>query len=150
MRYKLLKNKKAYSMSGWAETAVFVTLFMLLIALLIVNLNVNLGEEFDSTFGNPDRLSNVQEKLIGYQDTLKTGVEEGEGTSSASGLGWTKTWSIISAGATIMWSFLTGGFIEDIIVGLMDLPVIVGRLLRILFVLSIGFILLKLVLRVKP
>ena len=149
MMKNLLKDKKGYSLSSWAETAVFVTLFMLLIALLIVNLNVNLDEDFDSTFGKPDRLTIVQKRLIGYQDTLKVGVEEGQATSSGSGLSWTKTWSIISSGATIMWSFLTGGFIEDMI-SLIGFPLIVGRLLRILFVLSIGFILLKLVLRVKP
>lgn len=145
----LLKNKKAYSLSGWTETALFVTLFMLLFALLIVNLNVNLSESYDSTFGRPDRLSSVQTALSNYQDTLQAGVEEGQATSSGNGLSWTKAWSIITAGATIMWSFLTGGFIEDI-VSMVGFPTIVGTILRILFVISIGFILIKLVLRIKP
>jgi hypothetical protein len=149
MEYKLLNNKKAYSLAGWTETALFVTLFMLLIAMLITNLNVTLDEDYDSSFGAPDRLSDIQDRLSGYQDTLQQGVTEGKTTSSGDGLSWTKTWSIITAGADIMWRFLTGGFIEDV-VNMIGLPVIFGEILRILFVLSIGFILIKLVLRVKP
>lgn len=149
MKYKIFKDKGAYSLSGWAETALFVSLFMLLIGMLIVNMNVALDQDFDSTFGNPDRLSGVRGDLVAYQDTLKQAVEEGEATSSGTGIGWTKAWSIITSGTRIMWSFLTGGFIEDM-VGLVGLPFMVGRILRILFVLSIGFILLKLVLRIKP
>lgn len=144
-----MMNKKGYSLAGWTETAVFVTLFMLLIGMLIINLNVTLDEDYDSNFGNPDRLSGVQENLKDYQDTLQQGVKEGQTTSSTDGLSWTKTWNIITAGADIMWSFLTGGFIEDV-VGMIGLPTLVGTLLRILFVISIGFILIKLVLRVKP
>jgi len=45
--------------------------------------------------------------------------------------------------------FLTGGFIEQI-VGLMRFPTAVGTILRILYVLSIGFILIKLILKIKP
>lgn len=149
MKYKIFNNKRAYSLSGWAETAILVTLFMLLIGLLIVNMNVNLDEDYDSTFVGSDRLEDIQDDLIGYQDTLEQGVKEGQATSSGTGLGWTDAWNILSGGAKIMWNFLTGGFIEDIF-SLMRFPIIVGRLLRILFVLSIGFILLKLVLRVKP
>jgi len=145
----MIMNKKGYSLGGWTETALFVTLFMVLIGLLIVNLNVKLGEDYDKTFGSPDRLSGVEKNLNDYQDTLQRNVKEGEASSTGLGISLTTTWSIITSGAGIMWSFISGGLIEDL-TGMVGFPLIVGRILRILFVLSIGFIVLKLVLRIKP
>ena len=137
------------SLSSWTEVALFTTLFITLIGLLVVNMNVKYDENYDPTFGNPDRLSGVQQELTDYQDTMKTAVSQGEASSTGLGMSLTTTWSIISAGIGIMWNFLTGGFIEDIC-GMIEFPTIVGTILRILFVLSMGFILLKLVLRIKP
>ena len=142
-------NKKGYSLGGWAEVALFTSLFMILTISLIAYMNVTYDGNYDGTFGLSDSISSTQNDLSDYQDTLQQSVKEGQATSSGEGISLTTTWSIITAGINIMWSFLTGGFIEDI-VGLMRLPAIVGTILRILFVLSIGFILIKLVLRVKP
>lgn len=149
MKYKLLKDKRGFSLSSWAETALFITLFITLIGILVVNMNVKYDENFDKTFGNPDRLSGVEQDLNDYQTTMQQSVSQGQASSTGLGISLTTTWSIISSGASIMWNFLTGGFVEDM-VGLIGLPFIVGRILRILFVLSIGFIILKLVLRIKP
>jgi hypothetical protein len=149
VKYKLLKDKRGYSLSGWTETALFITLFIGLIGLLIVSLNVKFDENFDKTFGRPDRLSGLEQDLNDYQNTLQKSVTEGSASSTGLGISLTTTWNILSSGSTIMWSFLTGGFIEDM-VSLAGFPMMVGRILRILFVLSIGFIILKLVLRIKP
>jgi hypothetical protein len=137
------------SLSGWTEVALFTTLFITLIGLLVVGMNVKYGENFDATFGKPDRLSGVQQQLTDYQNTQQQAVSQGQASSTGLGMSLTTTWNIIASGIGIMWNFLTGGFIEDI-VGMIGFPTIVGTILRILFVLSMGFILLKLVLRIKP
>jgi len=146
---KLIKDKRGFSLSGWTEVALLTTLFMLLIGIVIVNFNVTYDQNQDSSFGLSNHLSTTEGNLKNYQDTLKQSVEQGKASSTGLGLSLTTTWNIISSGAKIMWSFLTGGFIEKV-AGMMLLPDIVGRILRILFVLSIGFIILKLVLRIKP
>jgi len=145
----LIKNKKGYSLSGWTEVALLTTLFMLLIIGLIAEFNVNYDENYDGTFGLSNQLSSTQGDLSDYQDTLQQNVKQGETTSGTDGISLSTTWAIISSGANIMWNFLTGGFIEQI-VGMLMLPPIVGTILRILFVLSIGFIIIKLILRIKP
>lgn len=145
----LLKNKKGYSLSGWTEVALFTTLFMLLFVGLIAELNVNFDDNVDGSFGLTNSLGDTQEDLQDYQDTLQQNVKTGEADSTGDGISLSTTWNIIQAGASIMWTFLTGGFIEDA-VGLVRLPDIVGKILRILFVLSIGFIIIKLILRIKP
>ena len=143
------KNKKGYSLSGWTEVALFTTLFVLLIITLIANMNVNFDQNYDGSFGLSDSVGTTQDGLSSYQDTLQQNVKQGQATSSGDGISLTTTWSIITSGLNIMWTFLTGGFIEQI-VGILRFPIIVGTILRILFVLSIGFILLKLILKIKP
>jgi len=145
----LIKDKRGFSLSGWTEVALLSTLFMLLIVIVIANFNVTYEQNHDGTFGLSNHLTTTEGDLSSYQDTLQQSVKQGQASSTGLGLSLTTTWNIISSGATIMWNFLTGGFIEQI-AGMMRLPVIVGRILRILFVLSIGFIILKLVLRIKP
>ena len=120
-------NKKGYSLGGWAEVALFTSLFMILTISLIAYMNVTYDGNYDGTFGLSDSISSTQNDLSDYQDTLQQSVKEGQATSSGEGISLTTTWSIITAGINIMWSFLTGGFIEDI-VGLMRLPAIVGTI----------------------
>lgn len=144
-----MKNKKGYSMAGWTEVALFTTLFMLLIISLVAYMNVNYDKNYDGTFGLAGSIATTEGDLSDYQDTLQQNANQGEATSSGEGISLTTTWSIITSGMNIMWTFLTGGFIEDV-VGLMRLPAVVGRILRILYVLSIGFILIKLILKIKP
>ena len=142
-------NKKGYSLSGWTEVALFTTLMVLLVITLIANMNVTYDQNYDGTFGLSDSIETTEGELSDYQETLQQNVRQGQATSSGDGISLTTTWSIITSGLNIMWTFLTGGFIEQI-VGLMRLPSLVGRILRILYVLSIGFILIKLILKIKP
>jgi len=142
-------NKKAYSLSGWTEVALLSTLFVLVFILIIANMNVTFDKSYDGTFGLQGQVEDTQSGLSGYQDTLQQNIKQGEASSSGLGLSLTTTWSIVSSGANIMWTFLTGGYIEQL-TGLLRLPTIVGIILRILFVLSIGFIILKLILKIKP
>ena len=142
-------NKKGASLSGWTEVALFTTLFLLLFAGLVANFNVKYGENHDGSFGMGGLANSTQNEVSGYQDTLQQSVSTGETDSSGLGISLSTTWNIISAGASIMWNFATGGWIEQA-VGLARLPAIVGTILRILFVLSIGFIIIKLILKIKP
>jgi hypothetical protein len=144
-----LKDTSAFSLASWTEVALFTTLFMLLFIGLIASFNSTYDKDYDGTFGLSESLSSTQSSLESYQETLKQSVEGGQASSTGLGISLTTTWNIISSGANIMWSFLTGGFIEQV-GGLLRLPVAVSQILRILFVLSIGFIILKLVLRIKP
>lgn len=142
-------NKKGYSLSGWSEVAVFVTLFVLLFIGLIAEMNVKYNQAQDGTFGLSGLATTTQGNISDYQATLQQSVSQGQSDSSGFGISLTTTWGIISAGANVMWTFLTGGWIEQL-VGLTHLPNVVGTFLRIIFVLSIGFIILRLVLKIKP
>lgn len=146
----LFKNKKGFSLAGWTEVALLSTLFVILIIGLIANFNVTYGGNYGSELTPLNtQLGSTQTALVNYQDTLQQSVSQGQASSSGLGMSLTTTWNIISAGANIMWNFLTGGYVEQL-AGLLRFPTIVGFIFRMLFVISIGYIILKLVLRIKP
>ena len=83
-------------------------------------------------------------------NTVEEGVQTGEADfSSSSGLTLSSMWTIMRATWTTIGTFITGGWIENVI-NLAQLPAILGKVLRILYLLSIGFILIKLLLKIKP
>ena len=139
------KNKKGYSMSGWTEGILFSVLFVLILGIVIAGMNASYGEIYSIGLNT----NATEQAFIQYQDTLKSQVGTGEADfSSSSGLTLKSSWGIIKSGTSIIWSFLTGGWIE-IIVGYMNLPPEVALIFRILYVLSIGFIILKILFKVK-
>lgn len=146
-------NKKGASLSSWTEVALMVTLFVVLLGTLFVHMNAKYGKSYDLTFDGHYKFADLSSKtlssLAGYQDTLQKSVLQGKADNTGLGISLSTTWQIIAAGMGIMWEFTTGGWIEQV-VAMAALPDMVGRVLRILFVLSIGFILLKLILKVKP
>jgi hypothetical protein len=142
-------NKKGASLSGWTEVALMAALFITLIILLFANMNVKYDENYDGSFGLGNLANSTENSISGYQDTLQQSINTGESGTTSDGISLSTTWNIIKAGINTMWTFSTGGWIE-ISGGLIGLPVIVGRILRILFILSIGFIIIKLILKIKP
>jgi len=149
MRRITLRDKSGYSLGGWIEVSLVVTLFVLLWIALIANMNVDYNKNIDGTMGLNSLATGTQSNMSAYQTTLQQSVAQGSASSTGLGISLTTTWNIISSGATLMWTFITGGFIEQI-VALMHVPLIVGTILRILFVISIGLIILRLVLKIVP
>lgn len=143
-------NKRGASLSGWSETAIFVTLFMVLAAIVIANMNASYDKNYDSTFGIGT--NQTEQDLIEYQNQLQQGVKSGETTGSGLGLSLTTVWSMIQAGISITWTFISGQWIPNTI-KLLEMgegAVQLGRFLQILYALSIGFIAVKLFMRIKP
>jgi len=147
---RLRKDKSGFSLSGWAETALVVTLFILLFVGIIAEMNTKYGQNIDGTFGLNSLANTTQSQLSSYQDTIQEGANQGTSASTGTGISLSTTWSIIQGGSEIIWNFMTGGWIEQISTGLLHLNPIVGAILRIIFVLSIGFVILRLVLKLKP
>lgn len=144
----LLTNKKGASLSGWTEAALLVVLLMLMAAIVVSELNLKYNQNNDPSFGidTTGSLNNYSS----YQASLIESVQTGEAsTSSISGLSLSSTWDMIKAGISVTVGFVTGTWIEKSI-ALAHLPAAVGTIMRILYILSIGFIAIKLLLKVKP
>jgi hypothetical protein len=148
MAYKKL-SKRASSLSGWSEAAIFLTLFLILGGIVIANMNTKYSKNYDSTF--TIGTNKTQQDFTNYQDTLNEGIKSGEQTSSGLGLSLTTIWFMSKAGITIVWTFLSGQWIPNSIslMGLGAAGTALGLFLQILYVISVGFIAIKLFMRVQ-
>lgn len=138
------------SLSGWTEAAIGIGLVVAAIGVIIFSMNVEYGQSYDPTFNISTDAT--QQLLQDYQGTLETGID-GEAQSSAQGgINVVTSWSIIKAGLSMVWSFVTGGFVDNTI-GLLPLGNLhtpVSLAFRLLFIFSIGFILIKILFKIKP
>jgi len=141
-------NKKGATLSGWTEVAAFSILTLLLIGIIYANMNLIYGSNIDATFGlNPNSsLAGLKE----YQSTLQSNIDTGKAdTEAITGLSVTTVWEMIKAGLGMTVSFLTGGWIEKISTDLIGFAPEVALIFRILFLISLGYIVIKLLLKVK-
>lgn len=146
MKNLIIKNKKGYSMGGWTEGILLSMLIVMILGIVIGGFNVMYGKDNQIGLG-----TNTSKDYIAYQSTLEREIAGGEAVFDAkSGLTLKSSWGIITAGINIIWDFLTGGWIETIIIKMMKLPAQVALIFRILYFLSIGFIILKILFKVRP
>jgi len=144
-------NKKGASLSGFTEGAIGVLLILFIFGLVIIpSMNYKYGKNFDGTLGITT--NDTQKELENYQGTLQTGLE-GEASENALGGIWVlKSWGIIKAGITMVINFLTGGFIVNAIslLGFGQAGIYLGWAFRLLFIFALGFILIKILFKIKP
>jgi len=133
-------------MSGWTEGILLSILLVAVLGIVVAGMNVKYGQNYDIGLG----ADTTESAYIEYQDTLDREIGGGEVEFSANqGLTLKSSWGIIKSGINIIWNFLTGGWIESI-VAYMHLPSVVGVILRILYFISVGFIILTILFKVKP
>jgi|TARA_Y100000310_G_scaffold3988_1_gene4899 hypothetical protein len=141
----IIQNKKGYSMGGWTEGILFSTLIISLIVIVIGGMNV----QYNKTNQIGIAGNETQQAFIDYQDTLDREIGGGEAEFSANqGLTLKSSWGIIKSVFNIVLGFITGNWITTI-VSYMKLPPIVAIIFRVLYFVSLGFIVLKILFKVK-
>ena len=142
---QLMRDKGGYSMGGWTEGILLSILAVMVLGLIVSGFNNMYGNDNEIGLG-----TNATDDYVTYQSTLETEIGGGEAEFSASeGLTLKSSWGVIKAGISIIWDFLTGGWIETVIIKMMKLPAEVALIFRILYFLSIGFIILKILFKVR-
>ncbi len=141
------KDISGYSLQSWTEASIGITLILIIVALIVVDMNGRYSQTHDSTFG----MNTSMNDWITYQSTFEQGMQ-GEATTSAfTGISLGSTWAMMKFGLSTVFQFLTGGFITSA-VGLLGWGAVGDALalaLRLLFVISIGYILLRLILKIN-
>jgi hypothetical protein len=151
MKY-MIKNKKGASLSAWSEVALCSVLIIALLVILSIQMNGTYGKSHDLSFGMSGVSNSTLTDLKGYQGTLQTGAKGDTLVSSITGVNLLTVWSMIKGGVEILFNFITGNWIEPLI-GLLpfgEAGAILALILRIAFVFSIGFIIIKLIMKVRP
>lgn len=141
-------NKKGASLSGWTEGILFSVLFVFILTGVITSFNLDYGGSNALTGLNTN---NTFQAFSDYQSSSETQIAEGEAQFSQNeGLSVTSSWGVIKAGVDVIWNFLTGNWIEVITTDYMQLDDKVGFTLRILYFISLVFIILAILFRRKP
>lgn len=150
MAFYKIKSKKGVSLQGWIEAGLGVVLLLVVIGILVVNMNVNYGQSYDATFGM--QTNSTLNEFNDYQATIEQGMQGEATTSALTGISLGTTWSMTKAGLKIAFNMVTGQWIENAVslLNLGSAGVILGKVLRILFVISLGLILLRMILKINP
>jgi hypothetical protein len=138
-------NKKGGSLSLWNEGILLSILAVMMIGVAVAGFNSWYGEDHQVGLGTETTMN----EFIDYQDTLSEEIKGGEADfDSSAGLTLKSSWGILKSIVTIMWNFITGGWIETLIL-YMKLPLAVAVIFRVLWFLAFGYIILKILFKVN-
>lgn len=98
------------STSGWMEAMIFSVLFIAVSAVVIAGYNVQYSKSYDIGINT----SGIEEDIKDYQQTSQNQIEQGQTiqTASESGFSINTAIGIVKGGVTLLWSFVSGGWIE--------------------------------------
>lgn len=143
-------NKKGNTLQVWIEIIIFVALFLGIIAIIGADMNTKYSQNYDLTLGL--NLSSQMTSMDKYSTDMINQTTSGETEITDFGiLKILSTPALLLTGVNIVWSVVSGGFIYNLI-GNMNLgayAVGVAIAFQIIYILAIGFILIKLVLRMN-
>jgi hypothetical protein len=135
----MLRNKKGVGFGSWTETILFSVGFLTILTIVIAGMNSMYHKNYSIGIG--DR-TNATQRLIGYQDTSSEKMTGGEVSfTSASGVTLKTSWDIITSLSSIIWDFITGGWIHDLIsnMGLGQAGDVLALILQVLYFVSVVF-----------
>lgn len=137
------------SVSGWVEGIVLSLAFVAVLGVVIAGFNLQYNKHY--SIGLDD--NRTEQLFITYQDTAQQQIQGGEATFDASqGITLKSSWGLTKDVVNIVWTFLSGGWIEKIAI-MMNLGtagMILARALRIIYFISLVFGLLYILFKVQP
>lgn len=138
------------SLQGWTETILLSLLFVGVLSAVVIDMNIIYGENYAIPISDD---SGSESLFIEYQDTAQTQIEGGEVLLDAEqGITLKSSWGIVKDLVNVIWYFITGGWIANVI-GYLNLGVagiLLSTTLRVLFFLSVIFAIIYILFKVKP
>ena len=151
----LMKDKKGVStFQGWSEAAILLVLFMTAIIFIVASMNAKYNQNkdvsFDTVPGLQDVVNSTSSDLVDYQNSMQVGIQNGTATfGTIFGLTLSSSYDILLASVRVFWLIISGGWISSAVT-LMHLPSFLGTMFQLVYLISVGFILIKLLFRVNP
>jgi len=132
--------------SSWTETIMLSMLFVVLAGLVIGGMNT----VYDKNFAIGLDTSAIEEdgSFASYTVTAQGQVEGGEADQTDSGLSLSSSWAIAKGVYSTVWTVISGAWISIIISDMLGWPSSVALVLRVLFLISLIFAVIKLFFKV--
>ena len=142
----MINKKAAATFGGWTTAVLLVLLAVVIVTTqILVPMNTTYNQSF-SVGLDTGAIEDFEATRQTADSTLSTSTVE----QTSEGLSLTEAWSIGKIIYNAITSFLTGGFVDNLLVNILGLPAIVGLIARILFLMSLIFIIIYLFMKVKP
>lgn len=129
------------SVSGWTEAILLSLAFITVFGVVVAGFNLQYDKDYSLGVGD----DSTEQLFINYQDTAQSQIQGGEVEFDAQqGISLKESYGLTKDLINIIWSFLSGGFIEDII-SLLNLGasgVALARAFRIIWFIGLVFALL--------
>lgn len=138
-------NKKGAIISNFTEGILLSILLVLMLGIVISGMNYLYSKDYDLGLGT----NTSYNEFVNSQDSLSNQVSGGEATFTNDGLTLTSSWAIIKTVVSIIWDFITGGWIETI-VSYIGIPIQVALVFRMLYFIALIFGLIYIWFRVFP
>lgn len=141
-----MENKGTASLTSWV-------LGVLLVLLLLVLVTTQILEPMNTTYNKSFSTGLSTEAIDNYQEAIQEADEKikgGEVTQEDEGLSFKEAWSIGKLLYNTTWNFVTGGFIDNLLTGVLGFPAIVGTVVRLIFISSLIFIIVYIFMKVIP
>lgn len=125
-------------LSGWSEAILFSIAFLIAFTSVIALMNIEYGQNHEVPLTDTTTIDAFTE----YMGTSKDSIEEGTVEyDSDQGITLKESYGLAKNAITIMWNFITGGWIEDVVLllNLGDVGDSLAIVLRILYFLSLVF-----------
>ncbi len=145
LRKIIQKNKKGSTFEGWTEGIVFSMLFVIIFASIVIpGMNSMHNQSFEVE-NLPT--GEIEGKFEAYQASQSEKLASGDASfTSAIGLTVSTSWDVLTSVLTMLMFFVTGGWVESIF-SYLHAPSIVGIMIRGLWIVALGFIMLKVLFR---
>lgn len=130
------------NISGWTEGILLTLAFVTIIGIVVAGFNILYNQ--DHSIGFTDN-SNSEQLFINYQDNANSEIQGGDVEFDASqGISLKNSYGLTKDAISIVWGFMSGGFIEEAINSwnLGASGAAFAKTIRILWFLSLVFALL--------
>jgi len=139
------------TLEGWTGTITIAVLFVLLFGVVVASMNNLYNKDYTIAGLETD---GYQSAFESYQENVESKLKGGEASfTSAVGLTVSTSWDVIVSTFNLLGNFISGGWIRTIIIDYLHVQgnggVILAFFLRGLFLLSIGYAILKVLFKVK-
>lgn len=136
------------NVSGWTEGILLTLAFIAVLGVVVAGFNLEYGKTHSLGFSD----DTTEQLFIDYQDTADSQITGGEVEFDADeGITLKSSYGLATDAISIVWSFLSGGFIEEAIsswnVGAAG--TIFAKAIRVIWFLSLVFALLYALFKIK-
>lgn len=139
-------NKHGASLQTWTYGILFILLFLVILTSQILT---PMNSTYNKSFSVGLNTSAIDEFETARQ-SADSQIATGEVEQTNEGLTLKSAWSVGKLAYNTIVSFVTGEFIDNLLTNILGLPEEVGLVMRIIFLMSLIFVIIYLFMKVKP